>query len=185
MQKKKVIFVTDGDNAARQAVEIASKNIGGRCISLSAGNPTWLSAQEIAEQVMKAEHDPVVVMFDDNGNKKQGHGEKVIKTLSVEPGIEILGVAAVASETQTKSGIEVTFSIDRYGEKVLTGVDKLGFSTGDSRIFGDTISVLNEIDVPIIVGLGDPGKMDGLDDPQKGAPITTLALKEIIDSQKP
>ncbi len=185
MQKKKVIFVTDGDNVARRAVETAAKNIGGRCISLSAGNPTWLSGQEIAEQVMKAAHDPVVVMLDDNGNRKQGHGEKAIKSLSTEPGIEILGVVAVASETQTKSGIEVAFSIDRDGAKVPTAVDKLGFSTGDSRIFGDTVGVLNEINVPIIVGLGDPGKMDGLDNPEKGAPITTRALKEIIDSQKP
>jgi len=45
MNKRKVIIVTDGDIAAKAAVEIAALNIGGECISYSAGNPTVLTGQ--------------------------------------------------------------------------------------------------------------------------------------------
>ncbi|HHW49425.1 MAG TPA: stage V sporulation protein AE, partial [Clostridiaceae bacterium] len=46
MEKRKVILVTDGDSVAKEAVEIAASNIGARCISDSAGNPTVLTGQE-------------------------------------------------------------------------------------------------------------------------------------------
>jgi stage V sporulation protein AE len=32
----------------------------------------------------------------------------------------------------------------------------------------------------VVVGIGDIGKMDGSDDPDRGAPLTTRALKEIL-----
>jgi stage V sporulation protein AE len=32
----------------------------------------------------------------------------------------------------------------------------------------------------VIVGIGDPGKMDFNDEIEKGAPITTKALKEVL-----
>lgn len=32
----------------------------------------------------------------------------------------------------------------------------------------------------IIVGIGDPGKMDTNDEITKGSPITTMALREIL-----
>ena len=184
MERRKVIIVTDGDEVARHAVETATTNIGGRCISLSAGNPTQLTGSEIVEQVMKAVHDPIVVMFDDNGNKNEGRGEKALRSLSSYPQVNIIGAVAVASGTKTQSGLKVDFSIDRNGKKVLFGVNKLGFQTSDNQVFGDTTTILKELDIPVIVGLGDPGKMDGLDNPLKGAPITTKALSEVIKSQK-
>ena len=183
MEKRNVIIVTDGDEVARNAVEIATTNIGGRCISVSAGNPTQLAGFEIVEQVLKAAHDPVVVMFDDNGNSNEGRGEKALKSLASYPQINILGAIAVASGTKTQLGLEVDFSIDRNGRKVSSGVDKRGFQTSNNQVFGDTTTILRQLDIPVVVGLGDPGKMDGLDDPLKGAPITTKALSEVIRNQ--
>ena len=43
---------------------------------------------------------------------------------------------------------------------------------------GDTVDVLNKLNIPIIVGVGDIGKQDGADSNQ--APITTAAVKEIL-----
>ena len=180
MTKRKVIIVTDGDEMARHAVETAAKQIGGRCISMSAGNPTEFSGAEIVELVMKAAYDPVVVMFDDNGNQNRGYGERALSSLSTYPQIEIIGAVAVASGAHPEHGTKVNFSINRHGNKINSGVDKNGNNTEADEVFGDTIGVLNELDIPIIIGIGDPGKMDGLDDPAKGAPITTKALREIV-----
>ena len=182
MNQRNVIIVTDGDELARHAVEIGAKNIGGRCISVSAGNPTTLSGSEIAEQVMKAAYDPVVVMFDDNGNFNRGSGEKAISSLSTFPQIKILGAVAVASGANPDHGVKVTFSIDKHGNKIYSGVDKNGNAIQDDKVFGDTIQVLEELNLPVVVGLGDPGKMDELDSPQKGSPITTQALKSILEN---
>ena len=60
-------------------------------------------------------------------------------------------------------------------------VDKYGNMDGRGRIVGDTVDILESIDVPVIVGIGDPGKMDGKDCCDKGATIITKALKEIIE----
>lgn len=182
MHKRKVIVVTDGDEFARNAVEVATGKVGGRCISLSAGNPTRLTGSEIAELVMKASHDPVVVMLDDNGSKKEGYGEISLKSLASSPQIEIIGALAVASDTKTRIGTKINFSINRDGEKVDSGVDKLGCNTQGNEIFGDTVGVLSQLNIPVIVGIGDPGKMDGHDNPLNGAPITTKALREILEA---
>lgn len=180
MDKKKVILVTDGDESARHAIETAANQIGGRCISLSSGNPTQLSGSEIFELVMKTPYDPVVVMFDDNGKKGPGYGERALSSFASYPQLEIIGAIAVASDCETQSGVEVNFSINRNGEKKNSGVDKLGFDIPGNKVFGDTVEILSEINIPVIVGIGDPGKMDGQDAPLKGAPITTKALKEIV-----
>ena len=37
-RRRKVVIITDGDNVARQAAETAAAQVGGRCISRSAGN---------------------------------------------------------------------------------------------------------------------------------------------------
>jgi stage V sporulation protein AE len=179
--KRKVIIVTDGDKTAQQAVEAATRSIGGRCISASAGNPTELSGSEIFENIMRSPHDPVIVMFDDNGKKDKGYGERAILSLSSYPQIEIIGAVAVASEFNTSNKVPVNFSITRDGKKVNSGVDKNGFPIQEQEVHGDTVGALAELNIPTIVGLGDPGKMDGLDDPYHGAPITTMALKEIMD----
>jgi stage V sporulation protein AE len=35
--------------------------------------------------------------------------------------------------------------------------------------------------VPVVIGIGDIGKMDGADDVKKGAPLTTKALRTIME----
>jgi stage V sporulation protein AE len=42
------------------------------------------------------------------------------------------------------------------------------------------VDVLNDIDVPFIVGIGDIGKMDKADDIGRGCPITRKAIEEIL-----
>jgi len=51
---------------------------------------------------------------------------------------------------------------------------------GHRCLEGDTVDILNKLDVSIVVGLGDIGKMDMADDVSLGAPITTKALEEIL-----
>lgn len=181
MGRRKVIVVTDGDKLAQTAVETAVKKVGGRCISLSAGNPTVLSGSEIFEQVMKAKAEPVVIMVDDNGKRDQGAGESALKSFASFPDIEIIGALAVASMGYGKSGIKVNHSITKEGKKVDSAVDKEGLPVEGNEIFGDTVDILQELNLPVVIGIGDPGKMDGSDDPAVGAPITALALKTVIE----
>lgn len=183
MIQKEVIVVTDGDSIARKAIEIATQNIGGRCISISSGNPTTKTGYEILEIIQTALHNPVVIMVDDCGNKGAGKGETALETIMESNDIKILGVIAVASNDCDESGISVNFSIDKNGEKISSAVDKFGNIKMDNQIYGDTVSVLNKFmpRIPVIVGIGDPGKMDRNDDAQIGSPITTLALKEIVN----
>lgn len=178
--KKKVILVTDGDECARLAVERAAKNIGGRCISRSAGNPTLLTGEEIVDYIKEAKYDPVVVMVDDRGNTHEGDGEKAMDYIINCGEVDILGVVAVASNTSKVKGVKIDCSVDRDGKVLYKSVDKYGFPKNDKIIKGDTVDVLNEEVVPIVVGVGDPGKMDGLDDVELGAPIITRAMEEIL-----
>lgn len=90
MDKRKVILVTDGDSVAQKAVEIASANIGGRCISVSAGNPTPLTGEQIVKQVLKAEHEPVVVMVDDRGAEGIGVGEEAMEYILKDENVDVL-----------------------------------------------------------------------------------------------
>ena len=179
-KRRKVIIITDGDNIARQAAETAAAQVGGRCISRSAGNPTPLSGDEIIDMIKKTPADPVVVMVDDRGKPGLGEGEAVIKNLAESKDIEIMGVVAVASNTQDVEGVKVDCSVDRSLNVISGPVDKLGNPSGDSMVYGDTLDILNSINVPIIVGVGDPGKMDGRDDCILGAPVLTKALRIII-----
>jgi stage V sporulation protein AE len=178
--KKRVILVTDGDHCAQKAVETATKNIGGRCISRSAGNPTELTGKEIVNLIKDAKYDPVVVMVDDRGNTHKGPGEQAMDYIINSSEIDVLGVIAVASNTHEVKGVKVDFSIDRDGHIVRSAVDKLGNKKKDKVVKGDTVDVLNDIDSPIIVGIGDPGKMDGFDNVEIGAPIITKAMEEIM-----
>jgi stage V sporulation protein AE len=180
--KRKVILVTDGDNVARKTVEAAVRKLGARVISRSAGNPTPLTGGEIVALVHQALHDPVVVMFDDNGFGEEGAGEKALREVVNDPTIEVLGAVAVASNTKHVLGTNVSFSIDSLGNVVVDGVDKEGVPQGQHSplIMGDTVDVLNECTLPIIVGMGDIGKMNGHDAHHKGAPVTTAAIWEIM-----
>lgn len=181
-KKRQIIVVTDGDRCAQRTIELAVKNIGGRCISRSGGNPTPLSAEKIVGLIKAADHDPVVVMTDDEGNENLGIGEKVIESLMIHPDIEVLGVVAVASNTKEVEGVHIDFSIDSTGKITKNAVDKDGIITSRDVLYGDTVDVLEKVPKPpLIIGVGDIGKMQGRDDWRIGAPIITKALNEIIN----
>ncbi len=180
MENKKVILVTDGDKVAQKAVEIAASNIGGRCISASGGNPTVLSGEEIVRLIKDARHDPVVVMVDDHGTKGMGKGEQAMEVIISQQDIDILGVVAVSSNGKDCNGLKVSCSVTKEGTVIEGSVDKNGNNTHDERICGDTLSILKSKKDLVIVGMGDPGKMDYNDETDKGAPITTRALQEVM-----
>lgn len=180
MDKRKVILVTDGDSVAQRAVEVAATNIGGRCISASGGNPTVLKSSEIIELIKRAEHDPVVVMVDDQGEEGAGDGEKAMRSIIADESLDVLGVVAVSSNGKDCNGLKVSCSITKDGKVIDGGVDKYGNDIRTKGICGDTLSVLKDMHDLVIVGIGDPGKMDYNDETSKGSPITTMALKEIL-----
>lgn len=67
---------------------------------------------------------------------------------------------------------KVDINIDRDGNLTEYGVDKSGIPEYDiGRINGDTVYCLDSLDVPIIVGMGDIGKMARKDDLKIGAPL--------------
>lgn len=182
MEKKNVIFITDGDQYAHEAVQHVAKEINGRCISSSHGNPTRLSGQEIVDHVMHTPYDPVLVMVDDCGYREEGPGERVMKYVANHPDINALGAIAVASNSEYGEWAKVDISIDRYGKLTQHGPDKSGVADIEiGRIEGDTVYVLDELDLPVVVGVGDIGKMDGRDAVKKGAPVTKQAVKLILE----
>lgn len=183
-EKRNIILITDGDKKARKAAEVAIKNVGGRCISKSWGNPTKLTGKEIVDLVVTAHHDPVVVMVDDKGDPNYGIGEQAFTDIITDDRVKVLGVVAVASNTEDVLGVEVDFSIDCRGNIVKGGVDKEGEPTNDPRLYGDTVDMLEAYDFPVIIGIGDIGKMGGSDDCKIGAPIISKALTEIIEGKR-
>ncbi|WP_332692492.1 stage V sporulation protein AE [Halalkalibacter lacteus] len=182
MERRKVILITDGDEHARKGVELAAKDIGGRCISYSWGNPTSISGEEIVSLILQTPHDPVLVMFDDCGQREVGVGEKAMQYVAKHPQIEVLGAIAVASSTHSSEWTHVDVSIDRYGYLTEFGVDKEGIPDLElGRINGDTVYILDQLDIPIVVGVGDIGKMANFDSIKKGAPITRKAVEIILE----
>ncbi|WP_309495564.1 stage V sporulation protein AE [Mechercharimyces sp. CAU 1602] len=191
MGTRKVILVTDGDRIACQVLEQMARRIGGRCISTSAGNPTPLTGAKIVKRIKQAKHDPVLVMFDDCGARGVGQGELSLKYVARHPEIEILGVIAVASHSRMTRWARVDVAMDRWGRKARFGVDKNGFplrakaGQKEPRIYGDTVGVLNEIEeIPLIVGIGDIGKMDQHDHIEMGSPVTMKAIRLILAKWK-
>lgn len=178
--KKKVIVVTDGDNVAKKAIEKATQQMGGRCISASSGNPTRLTGQQIASLIHKSKGDPIVVMVDDRGQAGTGQGEQVTEYLANHPDIEIIGALAVASNSPYVEGIHPEASILNTGKIVEGAVDKDGMKASQDLIFGDTVENLEKLGIEHIIGIGDIGKMHGKDDITKGVPITVKALQEIL-----
>lgn len=177
--KRKVILITDGDKVAKNVIENIARQIGGRCISLSAGNPTPLSGEDIVKQVKMTPNDPILIMFDDKGAIGQGKGEQAMNHLINHPEIEVLGVVAVASNTELTKEINVDFSIDRYGHIFKGSVDKNGLPS-KGGLAGDTVEILGNKAVPLIIGTGDTGKMEGFDSLKNGSPITLKAIEEIL-----
>lgn len=185
-RKRRVILVTDGDQIAQEAIEKAAKNIGGRCISASAGNPTPITGEKLVHLIQAAKNDPVVIMFDDKGSNHKGKGEKVLEYVANHPEIEVMGILAVASNTEAINGAEVDCSITKE-QKIIQGqVDKEGTPISQKKIvMGDTVDVIDELNSRhFVVGIGDIGKMEGRDEPVDGAQVTTQALRIIVQHWK-
>ncbi|WP_409301482.1 stage V sporulation protein AE [Peribacillus sp. SCS-155] len=181
--KRKIIIITDGDEYARRAVEITAREVGGRCISLSHGNPSPLTGREIVSLIKECPYDPVLVMFDDSGMVGEGPGEIAMRYVSGHKDIEVLGIIAVASHTRHAEWTKVDVCIDQNGELTHYGVDKDGSIEYEEvgRITGDTVYCVDQLNAPIVVGVGDIGKMAKKDDYRVGAPITKLAVELILE----
>lgn len=181
-EKRNVILITDGDDYARRAVERVAADVGGRCISHSHGNPSVLSGPSLVKLIKTAANDSVLVMFDDSGFLGEGAGEQALKYVAKHEDINVLGVIAVASKTHMAEWSKVDFCIDRDGELTPYGVDKHGLPELEpGRINGDTVYCLDKLDVPLIIGIGDIGKMARRDHYERGAPITKKAVEIILE----
>jgi stage V sporulation protein AE len=184
-KKVQVILVTDGDRVAQKAVESIGHELGLRCISASAGNPTPITGKEIVQLLQQVPFGPVLVMFDDRGRNDKYKGEQAMEYVANHPSVEILGAVAVASNTKGCQGVQVDACVARNGNVVDSSVDKCGETDEHQSkpvvVQGDTVDVLNDVDVPIIIGVGDIGKMDKKDDVRKGAPVTKKAIVEILE----
>jgi stage V sporulation protein AE len=177
----RVILITDGDKVARRAMEYAAKRLGLRCISASAGNPTTLSGPELVDLVKQAAYDPVLVMVDDKGNPGRGPGEDALAYICSHEEIQVLGAIAVASNTRRARGTPVDVSITRDCRVIRYPVNKNGLPDVHRALLqGDTVDVLRELNVPVVVGIGDPGKMDGADCLDQGCEVTTKAIMEVL-----
>ena len=184
-QKRKVILITDGDKYAKKAIQYVAREVGGRCISMSQGNPSHLSGKELVRLIHKAKSDPVLVMFDDSGYVGEGAGERAMRIVATDPSIEVLGIIAVASKTRREEWTKVDVSIDRYGNLTSKGVDKYGMEEMEiGKVMGDTVYCIDELDAPIVVGIGDIGKMAQVDDYRKGSPVTKLAVEIILERSR-
>jgi stage V sporulation protein AE len=184
-----VIVVTDGDDTAWKAVEDACRALDCHALRASRGNPTPLDGEALVDAVVATGRSPVVVMVDDQGDANTGPGERALTHLLQSRRIRLLGVVAVASHTPHVEGVRPLFSVTADGRRVSGAVDKEGEATGHV-LRGDTVDVLAEAaevgeDAPIIVGLGDPGKMGGRDRPERGEPATRAALAAILQRRRP
>lgn len=181
-EKRKVIIVTDGDEYAKRTVEFVAREIGGRCISVSQGNPTVIRGPELVRLIKQTPCDPVLIMVDDSGYIGEGAGEHVMKHLAKHPDIEILGIIAVASKTKHSEWTKVDVCIDRDGNLTGNGVDKFGVPEMEQGIInGDTVYSIDSLNVPIVVGIGDIGKMAAKDRIEIGSPITKMAVELILE----
>ncbi|MED4204275.1 stage V sporulation protein AE [Neobacillus mesonae] len=180
--RRRVILVTDGDEHTKRALEKIAKEIGARCISKSQGNPSKLTGPELVKLIKQAPYDPVLVMFDDSGIVGEGSGENALKYVAVHKDIEVLGAIAVAAKSRHEEWARIDVSIDRDGELTPYGVDKFGIPELEiGRINGDTVYCLDQLNIPIVVGIGDVGKMARKDSYKLGAPITKKAVELILE----
>lgn len=180
----RVIIVTDGDWTARKAVENAARSLGLYPLQVIAGNPMPLSGPQVLEHILQAPQEPVVVMVDDRGHKGVGPGERVIEYLMHRTeAIEVLGVVAVASHSRVY-GTRVNFSVTADLQIIKDHpVTKEGSceSARHRRLEGDTVQILNRYPDLLVVGCGDPGKMDGQDSVTNGAEVTRKCLQLILE----
>lgn len=185
-KKVRVILITDGDSVAQKAVEEIAQSLHLRCISASAGNPTPICGEEIVHLLKQVPYDPVLVMFDDKGYEEKGDGEQALEYVANHPEVEVLGAVAVASNAMDFYGVKADVCVDKEGMLTDRSVNKHGdvgrHGKEDARpiVRGDTVDVLNEVDVPVVIGVGDIGKMRRQDEVEKGAPVTRRAIEEIL-----
>ncbi|MBU9724027.1 MULTISPECIES: stage V sporulation protein AE [Bacillaceae] len=180
--KKQVILITDGDASAKAAVKYVADKNGYEFIGESGGNPTRIAGDELINIIKTSQKEPVLVLFDDCGYPDEGPGEKALITIVNSPEVEVIGAVAVASQSFSHEWTRVDVSIDRNGVLTEYGVDKDGIKdTEVGRIIGDTVSILDRLPIPLIVGIGDIGKMGGQDSIEKGAPITEKAVELILE----
>jgi len=182
VRKKQLIIITDGDQIARKTIEKVGAKLHLRTISASGGNPTVLPVEEVKREIAEAGEELLLVMVDDAGARGKGPGERVLEALCQDKRFSVLGVVAVASNTDGVAGVPVAFSVTREGKIHHGPVDKEGKPEpeGHLRVKGDTVDVLNRLPVPLIVGIGDIGKMAHADDEEQGAKVTTRAIREIL-----
>lgn len=179
---RKVIYVTDGDGAAVKAVAAATKKLGMHCLMLSGGNPTSHSYEELRTQIHESPAAVTVILFDDAGAAYEGKGEAMMVRLTQDDDVEVIGALAVASAERSGDWTHVHVSVDRYRNLEARGVDKEGFvDIENHRVHGDTVYTLDRLNIPLIVGIGDLGKMGGRDDVRKGSPVTQTALQLILE----
>lgn len=183
----RVIIVTDGDCTARQAIETAARSMNLYPLKNVAGNPLPLSGPEVLQQILQAPHEPVVVMVDDKGHKGVGAGERVIEYLLHQTEqIKILGVIAVASNSRVR-GARVDYSVTGDCQVIKDHpVDKEGNleSPRHRRLEGDTVQILDRYPDLLVVGCGDPGKMNGMDRAADGAEVTRKCLEIILEGSE-
>ncbi|MCL4318465.1 MAG: stage V sporulation protein AE [Firmicutes bacterium] len=175
-----VIVVTDGDETAYRAIDAACQELELFALKASQGNPTPLSGKALVQAVLEAPKEPVVVMVDDRGQADQGVGERDLEVLLKSPKLNVLGVVAVAANTRHVEGVAVDASVTQTGEITDGVVDKQGRATSGNTLHGDTVDVLQGHDGLPVIGLGDPGKMEGHDSMSQGVPATKKALQEIL-----
>jgi stage V sporulation protein AE len=174
-----IIIVTDGDRTAAQALRRACRELDLDLLEASQGNPTPSTGPDLIAAIHHAERPPVVVMVDDRGRADMGPGERVLAQLLQATSLNVIGVVAVAANTRPVQGVPVPVSVSQTAQVVASAVDKAGHPQNSHRLKGDTVDVLQHYRGPII-GLGDPGKMDGHDRLSAGAPATRRALEEIL-----
>lgn len=184
--RKQVILVTDGDSVAKKAIIKACQKKKLYPILESAGNPTPLTGAELVDEIERAPFEPVVVMLDDRGKSGIGIGERAMEYLLQNDHLEILGVVAVASDTDASRGVQVDKSVNNAGKITKGPVDKDGEPEpyGNRYLEGDTAELLSHYPEVKIIGCGDLGKMGGRDNPGRGAKITTKCLEEVLKGTK-
>ncbi|MBM7569771.1 stage V sporulation protein AE [Aquibacillus albus] len=181
-EMKKVIIITDGDEYARKTLDFLANELGGTCLSYLADNPSKVSPEEVKQAIFDATEQPIYVMIDDAGVLGVGYGEKILLALADDPQIEIIGAVAVAAHTCNMEWSRFTFAIDSNGELIPNGVDKEGVLIPEvGRMSGDTVYLLDRLDLPLVIAIGDIGKMQGKDDISKGSPITRKAIEIILE----
>lgn len=184
--RTRVIVVTDGDQSAQEAVMIACQRLALYPLMASGGNPTPIPAGMLIQRIKAAPYDPVVVMLDDRGRRGPGKGEIILESIILEPELNVLGVVAVASDIKAR-GIEVDESVDCTGQVDHRPVNKAGLfePSNNHYLEGDTVEVLGRYPEVTVIGSGDTGKMmNGADNPDWGADITTRCFERILKKSR-